>query len=103
MSSVRQVEKTMYELKMYRTEQGEKTVMVGPPGRKLLPILMIDGSSGLTVKKVPLSDQRYLRDVREEKKRRSTSGVIRQFRGIGRRLGMTKAAKSFLADATKAV
>lgn len=91
----------MYELKMYRTDHGEKTVLVGPAGRKLLPILMIE-SSGLTLRKVPLSEQRYLRDVREEKKRRSKTAVIRQFRGIGRTLGMTKAAKSFLAQATKA-
>jgi hypothetical protein len=92
----------MYELKQYRTDHGTKTVLVGKPGRKLVPILMVDGT-GLTVRKVPLTDQRYMRDVREEKKRRSTSAVIRQYRGIGRRLGMTKAAKSFLAEATKAV
>lgn len=92
----------MYELMMYRTATGEKTVMVGPEGRKLMPVLMIEGS-GLTVRKVPIGDRRFMRDVREETKRRSTSGVIRQYRAIGRRLGMTKAAKSFLTEATKAV
>jgi len=92
----------MYELKIYRTDHGEKTVITGKPGRKLLPILMIEGT-GLTVKKVPLGDRRYMRDVREEKKRRGMGGVIRQYRGIGRKLGMTKAAKAFLTDANKAV
>lgn len=91
----------MYELKYYRMDTGEKTVLVGPPGRKFLPILMIDGT-GLTVKKVLLEEQRYMRDVCE-KKRRSMSGLVRQYRAIGRKLGMTKAAKSFLANAQRAV
>jgi hypothetical protein len=92
----------MYELKMYRTDFGEKTVLVGPQGRKLMPILMIE-SSGLTVKKVPLTDARYMRDLTETKKRRSMSAVVRQYRGIGRRLGMTKTAKTFLTNAMNAV
>ena len=89
----------MYELKYYRTDTGEKTVLVGPPGRKLMPVLFIEGS-GLTVRKVPLTDQRYMRDAPHGRK--TLKGIARQYRGIGNRLGMTKAAKSFLTSATKA-
>ena len=89
----------MYELKYYRTDTGEKTVLVGPPGRKLIPVLMIEGS-GLTVRKVPITDQRYMRDAPHGRK--TLKGIARQYRGIGNRLGMTKAAKSFLTNATKA-
>lgn len=94
----------MYELKLYRTEQGEKTVMVGPPGRKKMPVLIIGAGKGgnLTVVNLPLTEQRYMRDVRDNKKRRGLSGVVRQYRAIGRRLGITKAAKKFLTEAQKA-
>ena len=88
-----------YELKYYRTETGEKTVLVGPPGRKLMPVLLIEGS-GLTVRKVPLTDQRYMRDAPHGRK--TLKGIARQYRGIGNRLGMTKAAKSFLTSVSKA-
>lgn len=91
----------MYELKNYFTGDGKKTVLVGPAGRKLIPILLIDGT-GLVVRKVPLGDRRYMQDVREEKKRRGISGTIRQYRAIGRNLGMTKAAKTFLKQASAA-
>jgi hypothetical protein len=94
------VEKTMYELKHYRTQTGEKTVLVGPQGRKLVPVLIIEGS-GLTVKKLPLSEQRYMRDA-PLAGRKTMKGVVRQYRSIGNRLGMTKAAKSFLTEAQKA-
>ena len=90
-----------YELMMYHTDTGNKTVLVGPDGRKLMPVLLIEGS-GLTVRKVPLTERRLMHPALEGKNRRSMSGVIKQYRGIGRRLGMTKAAKSFLAEATKA-
>ena len=89
----------MYQLKFYRTETGEKTVLVGPPGRKLMPVLLIEGS-GLTVRKVPLTDERYMRDAPHGRK--TIKGIARQYRGIGNRLGMTKAAKTFLTNASKA-
>lgn len=88
----------MYEVKSYRTDSGTKTVLVGPAGRKYVPLLMIEGS-GLTVKKVPLSEQRYIADYLG--KQRPIKSVLRQYGGIGRRLGMTKAAKSFLSAARK--
>jgi hypothetical protein len=86
-------------LKFYRTNTGEKTVLVGPPGRKLMPVLFIEGS-GLTVKKVPLSEERYMRNAPHGKK--TIKGLAKQYRAIGKRLGMTKAAKSFLISIQKA-
>ena len=88
-----------YELKHYRTDTGEKTVLVGPPRRKLMSVLMIEGS-GLTVRDVPLTEQRYMRDAPHGRK--TLKGIARQYRGIGNRLGMTKAAKSFLTSVVKA-
>lgn len=91
----------MYELKYYQTESGFKPVLVGPTARTRFPVLLIEGN-GLTVRKLPLDEARYMKDVRETKKRRSISGLIRQYRAIGRKLGMTKAAKQFLTQANKA-
>ena len=88
------------ELKQYRTDHGEKVVLVGKKGRKLMPILMME-SSGLIVKKVPLTDERYMRDVAQSGKPRSIKSAIRRFRAFGKRTGMSKAAKSFLTDANK--
>ena len=90
-----------YKLQMYRTDQGTKPVMVGPPGRKLLPILIIE-SSGVTVLKVPLSEQRFLFDSTTFKNYRSMKSAAKHFKAVGKRLGMTKAAKSFLSKAINA-
>lgn len=92
----------MYQVKMYKTDEGEKTVLVGPPGRTKMPVLIIGAGKGgtLTVRNVPLSEQRYMRDV--DTGRKTIKGIARQYRGIGNRLGMSKAAKTFLTEATKA-
>lgn len=90
-----------YQLMSYRTEHGMKTVIVGPKGRKLMPILMME-SSGLTVRKVPLTEQRYLTDAIQSGKSKSIRSVASKFRAYGRRTGMTKAAKSFLTAVNKA-
>lgn len=97
--SSRLKERTMYRLVQYRTDHGEKAAMVGPKGRKLMPVLLIEGK-GLTVTKVPFSEERYMRDV--DTGRKTIKGLARQYRGIGNRLGMTKAAKLFLTNAVKA-
>lgn len=91
-----------YRLQNYRTDHGTKTVLVGPKGRKLLPILLME-SSGLTVVKAPLSDERFLSDVIQSGKSKSMKSRVKQFRAFGKRTGMTKAAKAFLTKATKAV
>lgn len=89
------------ELKIYCTNHGHKTVLVGPAGRKLIPILLME-SSGLTVVKVPLIEQRYLSDPPPLKRAKSINTIVRQFRAFGNRVGMTKAAKLFLKQATAA-
>lgn len=91
----------VYELKNYRTAEGTKTVLVGPQGRKKMPILLID-SKGVKVRKVPLSEQRYLLDPPPFKRQKSMTTIARQYRAIGSRIGITKAAKAFLTDITNA-
>lgn len=90
-----------YKLKTYRTEHGRKTVLVGPAGRKLMPILIME-SSGLTVRKVPLIEEKYLSDPPPFKRSKSIKTIALRFRAFGNKMGMTKAAKSFLSDLTKA-
>lgn len=84
----------MAELKSYHTDHGIKTVLVCEK-RKYLRVLIMDGS--LVVKKLPKSEQRYMRDVIESKKRRTLP--IRDFASYGHRRGATKAAKQFLREA----
>lgn len=83
------------ELMMYRTEQGNKTVMVDDSGRKYLSVLIMDGN--LTVRKVPKAEARFMSPLLGKPKAMSTR--VRQYRAYGRRNGMTKAAKSFLTKA----
>lgn len=89
------------KLQMYKTDQGTKTVLVGPRGRKLLPILLIE-ASGLTVAKVPMIEEKFLSDPPPFKRHKSQKALAKQYRAIGKRLGMTKAAKSFLSKVINA-
>ncbi len=84
------------ELVTYFTPQGSKTALV-KRGRKLIHVLLID--NGLVVKKVPLTEERYIRPVIQEKKVPSLNGTVRKFASYGRRYGATKAAKKFLKEA----
>jgi hypothetical protein len=96
--SFQHLEKTMeIRLQNYRTDHGTKTVLVGEPGRKYMPVLIMD--KGLIVKKVPLSDERYMSEVAESKVRRSLMPVVTFFAAYGARNGISKAAKRFIKDA----
>ena len=91
------MEKTMeIRLQNYQTEHGCKTVLVGEPGRKYMPILMMD--NGIIVKKVPLDYERYMRTPVEGKVRRSLMPAVAIFASYGARNGASKAAKRFLKD-----
>ena len=87
------------ELKMFHTEQGCKTVLVSDKGRKYLHLLMMDGQ--LVVRKIPKTEERYLRDVVQEKKIPALTTLVRKFRAYGKRNGMTKSAKSMLREVTQ--
>lgn len=91
----------MYQLMDYYTDHGHKSVIVGPRGRKLMPILIME-SSGLMVLKVPFSEERYLKEMPLPPRSRGIKTVVLRFRAFGNRNGMTKAAKSFLKLATAA-
>lgn len=90
----------MIELKLYRTDEGTKTVLVNDKGHKHLHVLMMGAGKGgrLAVKKVPQSEKRYMKDCPETKKRRSISGAISVFASYGRNVGSTKEAKRFLRE-----
>ena len=83
-------------LQNYQTNHGVKTVLVGEPGRKYMPLLVMDGT--LVVKKVPLNHERYMRPVVEEKVRRNLNPAVARFASYGARHGASKAAKRFLKE-----
>lgn len=91
----------MYELKNYKTEAGNKTVIVGPAGRKYLPVLFMDG--GLKVVKVPKTEEQYMTEIIQNGRLKSMKTSLQTFRHYGRTSGTSKAAKKFLRKATKAV
>lgn len=92
----------MYQTKQYRSEDGVKTVVVGPSGRKTFPVLMMTQTGyGLVVKKLPLEEQRFLTDLPKGSVK-ALRTHLRVFRHFGKTAGMTKAAKTFLTNATKA-
>jgi hypothetical protein len=76
----------------YHTHEGVKTCMVIPTSRKL-HIVMITGH-GLVEKSKPLDEERYMRPVSIALKK-----GIRQFGGIAKRKGSTKAARKWMAKA----
>ena len=85
------------ELKNYRSDGGVKTVLYDPDrGRKYHALLVMDG--GLVVRKVPISDERFLTDVYEERKRRNLNGAFKAFASYGRRVGATKEAMRLLKE-----
>ena len=90
----------MYKVMQYRTEDGVKMVLVGPAGRKYIPVLIMTNTAGLALRKVPLSEQRYMTEV--PGKPRALSTRLATFRRFGKTAGMTKAAKAFLTDAKRA-
>ena len=92
----------MYKAQQYRSEDGVKTVVVGPAGRKTFPVLIMTQTGyGLVVKKLPLEEQRYLTDLPKGSVK-ALRTHLRVFRNFGKSAGMTKAAKTFLAQANKA-
>ena len=93
--SFQYLEKTVkIRLQNYHTDHGIKTVLVGEPGRKLMPILIMD--KGLIVKMVSLDEERFLSAPVESKIRRSLMPAVAQFASYGARRGASKAAKLFL-------
>jgi hypothetical protein len=89
------------KLRSYRTEDGVKPVLVNDKGHKNLAVLMMgEGQKGkLTVRHVPKSEERYMTECHEAKKRRNLNGAIRVFASYGRNVGATKEAKAFLREA----
>ncbi len=91
----------MYQLMNYHTNHGNKTVVVGPRGRTLMPVLIME-AGGLIVKSVPFTEERYLRELPLPPRSRGINTVINRFKMYGNRNGATKAAKSFINKAINA-
>lgn len=88
-----------YAIKHYHSEHGFKTVIVGPAGRKYIPLLVMDKQ--LTVLNVPLREARYLKDLCQTKKQRTVKSAARFFRAYGAKVGATKKAKLFVKAVLK--
>lgn len=79
-------------LMSYRTDEGTRAALVGDPGRKYIPVLMMDGGT-LSVQKVPNDQQRYMRPYKELRKKH-----VKVFRSYGRAFGISNAAREFLNE-----
>jgi hypothetical protein len=90
----------MIKLMTYKTENdGNKTVLVDDSGHKYLHVLIID--MPVTVRKLPLEEARYMREPIQHGKTKSLQTIVRQYRAIGRKMGITKAAKALLKRAAQ--
>jgi len=73
----------------YRTDHGTCCALV-ESGRKWLQVIQMD-SSGIRVRKVPCSDERYMTPMDYP-----LAKAKKRFRLAGRRFGITKGAKQLL-------
>lgn len=83
------------ELKMYHTEHGFKTVLVGEVARTRMPVLIME-HNGLVLRQMPATEQRFMKEVPTVRRKKTMKGVARQYRAIGKKLGISKPAKLFL-------
>lgn len=74
----------------YRLSSGQNVIaVVSPPGRKWLHVAFIDVP--VRLRRVPLSDRRYMTPIHYP-----LADACRKMIDAGRRLGITKGAKTFL-------
>jgi len=78
------------KLVRYGTDQGVYCALV-EEGRKKISVCTIGYGTGVTLKKVPLSEARYMEDYDYPVKK-----AVRKFRQAGASLGITKGARAFL-------
>lgn len=84
------------QLMRYRTDHGVYTAIV-KTGRKLLSVVMLD-SAPITVRKAPIDDVRFMREVADYPLRKAARQML--LAGSKKRLGMTKTARALLKEAT---
>lgn len=79
-------------MKLVRYHTGEQSVhALADVKRTRIAVLIMDAAQ-LTVRHVPLTEQRYMRELSDY----SVGDAARRFRQAGRRFGITKAARNFL-------
>lgn len=78
-----------YRLVDYRTQDGHSTAFVAE-GRKLIAVIAMD-SSGIRIRKVPMSEGRYMKPIAYPL-RRARNAFLR----AGRRFGITDSARAVI-------
>lgn len=81
----------MSSLVRYRSDEGVVIAFV-KPGRKLLSMVAMD-AAGLRVRKVPLSDERYISPLDYP-----VAKARRRFLAAGKRFGISKGAKALIKE-----
>lgn len=90
----------MIELKQYATERGVKPALI-KKGRKYIYVLTMDNK--LTVRKVALTEERYMCELVHKRKPYPMRRALVRFRSFGRSHGTSKSAKRFLTEASKQI
>ncbi len=80
----------------YHTHEGVRTCLVVPTARKLHVIMIT--ALGLTEKAQPLEEEKFMTPAQVTLKK-----GVRQFGGIAKRKGSTKAARTWLAKAREVI
>ncbi len=83
----------MREVKRYRTDEGVRVAIVGTPGRKWIPLVYLEVP--MRLRKVPLSEAKYITDLPDAPSVRS---ACRNFLRFGKGVGITKGARRFLKE-----
>lgn len=76
----------------WRRDDGVRHGLAGEPGRKYVPVVVVDYPVRLL--KVPLYEQRYMTELDQP----SVKKAVRDILKAGRRLGITEGAKRWLCE-----
>jgi hypothetical protein len=85
-------------LRQYATSDCIKAALV-KEDRKWMQVLIMDGK--LVVRKVPMTEARYMSEMTHKKRPYPIKRAIATFRKFGRAHGMSNTAKRFLAEASQ--
>ena len=81
----------------YHSEQGWIAGAIVARGRALLQCVFVEGS-GLSITKLPLADERFMQPLEYRGQPYPENRARRHLRRMGRKFGITKAAKAALKE-----
>jgi hypothetical protein len=90
----------MIELVRYHTDNGIRSAFV-KQGRKFIKVVEIDAP--IRVRKVPVSDGRYMKPLLRNGEAYSVTRAVNKFLKAGRSLGITDGARRILKEAKAGV